>query len=91
MVLYTDSEDTCGDSDTICEVSRVSTEIDMMCGMLKEMGRVDHEKLKKEVQADGKSAAGKVNLVANRALSETEIQADFNEIKNSKSAQAANQ
>ena len=77
MVLYMNSEDMCGDSDSICEVGRTSTKMDMMCGMLKEMGRVDFEKLAKEIQADKDAVIGSVELVANRALSEKEILSDF--------------
>ena len=59
-VLYMDSEDMCGDASSICEVGRVSTKMDAMFEMLKDMGRVDHEKVEKQVQADKYSIAGSI-------------------------------
>ena len=81
LVLYMDSEDMCGDAQSICEVSRTSTKMDDMCLMLEDMGRVDHEKLEKEVQADEGFIAGSIALVAEQPLSEKEIQSNYNAFK----------
>ena len=81
MILYMDSEDNCGDSGTVCEVDRISTKMGMKCGMMaQELLDADRAKAEKGLQADASSVAGSLLKLADRALTQAEIQADFEAI-----------
>ena len=70
----------CGSGDSVCEVDRVPTQMDDMCIMLKDMGRVELGKLQKEIEADKAAVVGSVTVVADRAMTQKEIQRDYNTI-----------
>ena len=81
MILYMDSEDNYGDSNAACEVDRISTKMDMKCGMMsKAMLDADRAKSEKELQANDNAVAGSLIKTADRALTEQEIQNDFDSL-----------